>query len=60
MAVFLPPEFYDTSVSVTEYTLQLGGSHETGQREQWVNRLGVFHAVSLSEKLITFHRLMMS
>jgi len=46
---FLPPE-YDTSVSVTEYTLQLGGRHEPGQREQRTNRLGVFHAISLFEK----------
>jgi hypothetical protein len=33
---FSPPELHEASVSVTEYTLQLGGSHETetGQREQ--------------------------
>ena len=57
---FSPPEIYDTSVSVTEYTLQLGGRHEPGQREQRTNRLGVFHAISLFEKRITFHRLIMN
>jgi len=49
----------DASMSVTEYTLQWGGRHETGQREQCANRLGIFHVVSLSEKRINFHGLMM-
>jgi hypothetical protein len=37
---FSPPELNDTSVSVTKYTLQLGGRHEPEQREQCANRLG--------------------
>ena len=46
---FLPPEIYDASVSVTEYTLQLGGRLEPGQREQRTNRLGFFTLLAYSK-----------
>ena len=37
-----------------------GTSHETWQRKQRADRLGIFHSVSLSEKWTTFQHLMKS
>ena len=55
---FSPLELDDAGVSVIEYTLQSGTSHETWQRKQRADRLGIFHSVSLSEKWTAFQHLM--